>query len=284
MAFWRSFEVQRQKWLSLILYLLFGALCASFLLALLPSSAPLAIFLLLTGMQAILTALHAESILGSHRFLLLLGLTLPITFLAEALGVHSGLIFGRYYYAGILGPQIAGIPVAIPIAWFTMLYPSWLLARLLVGRARTSLRYTVLRAILAGSLMVAWDLVLDPALATGFGCWAWEASGSYMGIPATNFLSWWAVSTIEVLLFERLSGPRPGQLFTSLQCPEGLPFLFYLANLLSAALLCFQVGLGTAGWVGFALAALVFTTILSRWRVSGRACAGRCRITTGKRE
>lgn len=252
----------KREWLAGSLYLLFGVICVVFLLNLLPTFPPVALFLVVTGTQAILTVLHAEFVLGTRRLLVLVGLTLTLTFLAEYLGTLTGLIFGHYHYGGGLGPKILDVPVAIPIAWLTMLYPSWLLARLMVGRHRVSLRFSPLRAALAGLLMMGWDLSLDPALALGSRFWVWEEGGFYQGIPFTNFVGWWFVSFIILLLFELLTSPRPGQIISRMDRPNLLPFLLYQANLLFASALCFSYGLSQAGGVGLVCAGLVAILVL----------------------
>jgi uncharacterized membrane protein len=252
----------KREWLAGFLYILFGMICVVFLLNLLPTSTPLALFLVITGTQAILTVFHAEFVLGTRRLLVLVGLTLPLTFLAEFLGTRTGLIFGHYYYGDGLGPKILDVPVAIPIAWLTMLYPSWLLARLIVGRHRVGLRFSPLRAALGGLFMVGWDLSLDPALAIGSRFWVWEGGGFYLGIPFTNFVGWWFVSFVILLLFELLTGPQPGQIISRIGRPNLLPFLLYQANLLFASALCFSHGLGQAGGVGLICAGLVAILVL----------------------
>lgn len=252
----------KREWLAGSLYILFGMICVVFLLNLLPTSPPVALFLVVTGTQAILTVLHAEFVLGTRRLLVLVGLTLTLTFLAEFLGTRYGLIFGYYHYGNSLGPKILDVPVAIPIAWLTMLYPSWLLARLIVGRHRASLRFSPLRAALGGLLMVGWDLSLDPALAIGSRFWVWEEGGFYQGIPFTNFVGWWFVSFVILLLFELLTSPRPGQIISRIDRPNLLPFLLYQANLLFTSALCFSHGLSQAGGVGLICAGLAAILVL----------------------
>ncbi|MEI6309428.1 MAG: carotenoid biosynthesis protein [bacterium] len=260
----------KREWLAVFLYFLFGLICLAFLLDFLPSSWPLVTFLVVTGIQAIFTVLHAESLLGPRRFFLLVVLTLFLTFLAEWLGSRFGLLFGQYHYTGALGPQVLGVPLVIPLAWLTMLYPSWLLARMLIGPKRESLWHSIFRASLGGVLMVGWDLVLDPALSTASGFWVWESGGGYGGVPLTNFFSWWAVSFLVLLLFELLSRASPKLSLQRGKRPFLLPFLLYLANMLYAAALCFQGGLALAGWVGLGWATLVVVTILTHWFILSR--------------
>jgi len=260
----------KREWPAVFLYLLFGLVCLVFLIGFLPSSWPLVTFLVVTGAQAVFTVLHAESLLGPRRFFLLVTLTLSLTFLAEWLGSRFGLLFGHYHYTGVLGPQFLGVPLVIPLAWLTMLYPSWLLANMLINPKREGMWFSIFRASLGGALMVGWDLALDPALSTASGFWEWESGGVYCGIPVTNFLGWWAVSFLVLLLFELFSRANPKLPLRRGKRPLILPFLLYLANMCYAAALCFQGGLDLAGWVGLGWAALVFLTIIIHWFILDR--------------
>ena len=56
--------------------------------------------------------------------------------LAEAVGVATGVPFGRYAYSGTLGPQVLGVPLLVPLAWTMMAYPALLLGRRLAGLGR----------------------------------------------------------------------------------------------------------------------------------------------------
>lgn len=37
-------------------------------------------------------------------------------------------ISGTYHYPGMLGPKLGAVPVLIPLAWFMMIYPSYLIS------------------------------------------------------------------------------------------------------------------------------------------------------------
>src|SRR5687768_15851883 len=46
------------------------------------------------------------------------------TFAVERLGVRTGIPFSRYEYQPALQPQLSGVPVAVPVAWFSMAVPA----------------------------------------------------------------------------------------------------------------------------------------------------------------
>ncbi len=112
-----------------------------------------------------------------------------IGFTAELIGVRTGFPFGRYLYTHALGPEIAGVPVAIAAAWL-------ILASLTAVSGR---RYRLLAAL----LMLAADLVIDPLAAGPLHYWRWQTNGLYYGVPLTNFAGWLAVSVLIVLITPR---------------------------------------------------------------------------------
>ena len=123
----------------------------------------------------------------------------------EALGSTTGFPFGAYDYTGALQPQLAGVPLVIPLAWFMMLVPAWAVAEAILARHRESMGrwYALLHAVLAGAAFTAWDLYLDPQMVAN-GLWVWDDPGGYFGIPWMNFLGWWlAASSITLLIRPR---------------------------------------------------------------------------------
>ncbi|MGQ9833572.1 MAG: carotenoid biosynthesis protein [Candidatus Villigracilaceae bacterium] len=135
---------------------------------------------------------------GHRSALRLLVLILVFTWLTEWIGSRSGFPFGRYHYTDRLQPQIAGVPLLIPFAWWMMLTPSWVIASHIVPeRAQPAGR--VLRALIAAAAFTAWDLFLDPQMVS-WNLWAWETPGAYFGIPLSNFLGWLLASFFLSLL------------------------------------------------------------------------------------
>jgi putative membrane protein len=118
----------------------------------------------------------------------------PIAFLAEAVGVATGVPFGHYAYAASLGPRVAGVPLVIPLAWAMTAYPALLAGRRLAP-SRTG-------TVAVGALVLtAWDLLLDPQMVEA-GHWTWAdphpALPGVPGIPAVNSAGWLGVSVLLV--------------------------------------------------------------------------------------
>jgi uncharacterized membrane protein len=158
---------------------------------------------------------------------------------AEAVGVATGVPFGRYAYAGTLGPQVLGVPVLVPLAWTMMAYPALLLGRRLAGRTAEGRARRVRVALLGGATLAAWDLFLDPQMVAA-GHWTWaEPRPSLPGVqvvPLTNAVGWLLVGVVLVAALDRVLPASPPDV-----AREALP----------AALLAWT-------WLGSTLANLAF--------------------------
>jgi len=118
----------------------------------------------------------------------------------ELLGSRTGFPFGMYSYATAPAPTLLTVPLIVPLGWFALT----LAATLLAGG----------RAGLAGLLMVAWDVGLEP-LMTAQRYWLWnDPAPLWAGAPVQNFLGWWAVGTGLAWAFTRIAPGlfgRPGR-------------------------------------------------------------------------
>lgn len=127
------------------------------------------------------------------------GLAAAVTFALEETGVRSGLVYGVYHYSDMLGPKLGHVPVLVPLAWFMMIYPSWVVARALLRGVNTGSAAGVIGlASIAAMAMTGWDAVMDPGMSAA-GNWIWEQGGSYFGVPLRNYLGW-LVTTFLVYL------------------------------------------------------------------------------------
>ena len=90
----------------------------------------------------------------------------------ERVGTSTGVPFGRYRYTGRLQPEVAGVPVIVPLAWWSMAVPAREAAHGALGRWSTPARRVALGAV----ALTAWDLFLDPQM-TAEGFWRWSRGG-----------------------------------------------------------------------------------------------------------
>ena len=134
--------------------------------------------------------LHCARCEGWVRTGLFFAMAAVISYLLEEAGVRTGLIYGPYHYSDLLGPKLGDVPVLIPLAWFMMIYPSWVTARaLLRGVDKRGAAGIAALALVAAIVMTAWDTVMDPGMAAA-GKWVWERGGAYFGVPLRNYLGW----------------------------------------------------------------------------------------------
>ena len=159
--------------------------------------------------------------------------------------------FGAYSYTGLLGPKIAGhVPYFIPLSWFAMSIVSLDLAHRLTGN-RTS------RILLATTLMVLWDVSLDPAMNSGtFQFWSYEVNGFFYGMPFSNWVGWFGVTLLIILGYEYLGG---GLRATH----EWAPWV-YILNCVFPLLLSLFSGLYGAVLIGCIATALPFVALRLR--------------------
>lgn len=119
-----------------------------------------------------------------------------VGFSVEALGVETGVIFGEYHYTNRMGPSLFGVPVVIGLNWAVLIHAvhGWLGKRF---GSRT------LMAALGATVMTALDAVMEP-VALRLRFWVWQGDS----VPLRNYLAWWSVSFVLLLVSDALS-PRP---------------------------------------------------------------------------
>ena len=167
---------------------------------------------------------HAAYVLGWRHTLVFFGITVAVSWSYEQLGVETGLIYGAYHYTDALGLKLGHVPIIIPIAWFMMVYPSYIIANLIQsGRLMmrekmknndnnsinvlTPIPQILWLSFLSAVIMTAWDLVVDPYLSGPTErAWIWEGGGGqYFGVPLHNFGGWLLTTFTIYFLFQLLS-------------------------------------------------------------------------------
>ena len=175
--------------------------------------------------------LHAGLLLGWRRAALFFGLTVVISYLAEEVGVRTGLIFGPYHYSDQLGAKLGHVPVLIPLGWFMMVYPSWVVAQaLLRGTSLRSPAGMAALALFSALVMTGWDMVMDPPMVKA-GVWVWEQGGPYFGVPLHNYLGWVGNTFLIYLAFDALDralAKRDGALYRFGGWFAALPVITYV--------------------------------------------------------
>jgi putative membrane protein len=204
---------------------------------------------LLTLLAFSFALLHGSQNLGWRHTLLLLALTFAVSLLFESVGVATGWVYGPYHYTDKLGPKFLGlVPLLIPVAWFMMTYPSYVIAKHLVPPIRNGWVWRLLVAGLGAVIMTAWDLAMDPMMVAG-GHWVWEQPGAFFGVPLQNYWGWWLTTFITFWLFLTLARIKP-ELTTSNNRINQLAIWSYAITGLSSLLADFEFGLDGPALVG----------------------------------
>jgi len=156
--------------------------------------------------------LHASYMLGWRRALQFFALSAVISWGFEHTGVATGLIFGHYHYSDKLGYKLGHVPLVIPLIWFMMMYPSYIIANL-IGNGRPvgdqgGTGRIIWLSLLGAATITAWDLAVDPVFSS-LGFWIWEDGGPYFGVPLHNFAGW-LMTTFTIFLVYRLWERKTG--------------------------------------------------------------------------
>jgi uncharacterized membrane protein len=205
---------------------------------------------LLTLLAFVFALDHGSQRMDWSRTLLLLGLTFGVSLLFESVGVATGWIYGPYHYTDKLGVKFLNlVPLLIPVAWFMMTYPSYIIAVQIVPRHLSIWRWRLGIAAIGAVIMTAWDMAMDPMMVAGEH-WVWEVDGAYFGVPLQNFWGWWLTIFVTFMLFLVLTRvapdeePRTGRRF------DRLAILSYAITGLSSVLVVLQAGMGGPALAG----------------------------------
>jgi putative membrane protein len=191
---------------------------------------------------AVLSVTHAGLRRGARVGAGLLILVAATAVGFEAVGVATGVPYGRYEYSLALGPTLLGVPFLVPLAWLMMAWPTWVLADRLTRPVRATRRGAV-RVVVAAAVFAEWDVVLDPQLVQA-GYWTWsDPHPGLPGIPTvplSNLAGWLlaggVLMTLLSLLVSRKSVPAP-------EIGDAAP-------LLAIAWMTLGGSLAQAGWLG----------------------------------
>lgn len=216
---------------------------------------PRAHVLLAFGVLALALLLHARgSWVAAFAAVYLISLG------SELAGTTAGLPFGAYHYTDGLGPKWLGhVPVLIPLSWFFMGVPSYLLARRALPAVLQRRAAGRALAILGGSLvLLAWDLALDPAMSWITKYWVWGSQGPYYGMPLLNLLGWYVTGLAIMGALALLGADDWGETI-----PTRWLAGYWLANFALPAGMIAAAGL----WWGVALsvAGVVVSVAAPRW-------------------
>lgn len=120
-----------------------------------------------------------------------------VGFLAEVIGVSTGLIFGDYTYGTVLGPRVWATPLLIGVNWLMVTY----IANEAVYRWWAGRLPVWISTCIAALLCTALDWWIEPvAIALGF--WTWTTPLP----PLHNYVGWFCVSWLLAMLYATCVG------------------------------------------------------------------------------
>ena len=161
-----------------------------------------------TIFMLIFSLFHAWYMIGWKKTLVFFVITAGVSWGYEQVGVETGLIYGNYHYTDYLGYKMGHVPIIIPLAWFMMIYPSYIIANMIFSKKpllnQNKISQIIVLSLLSAIVMTAWDFVVDPYLSGPMvNAWVWEKGGAYFGIPIHNFFGW-ILTTFSIYLIYRI--------------------------------------------------------------------------------
>jgi bisanhydrobacterioruberin hydratase len=191
------------------------------------------LFVTLTPFNLLLSAallIYSQSNKNSSFYLFVV-ICFIVGFTAEYIGVNFQYLFGSYQYLPALGLQWKNVPLVIGVNWFIMMYCCGVSVQYFLNYLWNRLKDTDqpfrtnvgFIAIIIDSALLAtfFDWVMEP-VAIKLGYWRWLGNGD---IPMLNYISWFGVSALLMLVFRLLSFEKTNQFAVNLLL---IQFMFFL--------------------------------------------------------
>lgn len=110
----------------------------------------------------------------------------------EVVGVRTHVIFGPYWYKDTLGWKLLNVPVVIGVNWLILVYSAGVIS----NKWNANI---FLKSGLGALLLVILDVLIEQN-AHKYGFWSWLDGD----IPLQNYIAWFIISFIFLLLFHSL--------------------------------------------------------------------------------
>jgi putative membrane protein len=150
-------------------------------------------FLSLTPLNLLLSFAMVLLHIRGYNYKVIIGLAIPffLGFIAEALGVNFGLIFGVYSYGENLGYKLFGVPLMICVNWTILTATTSDVSKYI------SKKNTVISALIGAALMTGLDLILEVS-APRFDFWEFKDRV----VPIQNYIGWFITAFIAHLGYQ----------------------------------------------------------------------------------
>lgn len=127
-------------------------------------------------------------------------LTYILTFILEAIGTNTGLIFGSYLYGNIFKLQLFNTPILIGLNWIIVCLGSLAIAQRLqtyiFKKPISEIYKNIFLTLSAASIATIFDFFLEP-VAIKYEYWNWQNSV----IPISNYVTWFIISGFFSLIY-----------------------------------------------------------------------------------
>lgn len=192
------------KWQHILLWTSLGIYVVARICQLYADKLPtLLIVILHVAPPAVFALIHGSILYRVRGFLIFAVCCLGIGGLSESLSLRTGIPFGHYYFTSVMGPKILGLPILLVLAYLGIGYCSWVLALLILGYIDKPLEggRTIIVPIIAGFIMLTWDLSMEADWSTVDRAWIWRDGGPIYGVPVSNFFGWYLTSFLFFQVF-----------------------------------------------------------------------------------
>ena len=158
------------------------------------------------------SSMHRDGAVGGAAFLAI-GVTDRFV-LRIAVGSHGVPVWAVLLHA-VFGPGVFGVPYIIPLAWYVIVYLSFIIANLMVEHrpiVHGSVAQAVWLSLIGAAVVTAYDLSLDPFMVTRVRAWVMENPGTYFGEQYRGFAGWMLTSfliSVTFRLTQRQGQPTP---------------------------------------------------------------------------
>ena len=126
-----------------------------------------------------------------------------LAYILEEIGVHTGIVFGHYYFNPPMGFKVDVIPFGLPFGWLCLIYMAWITTNLILyGKPLPNAfkHGDILMTSALGTLVLTTlDLNADPIM-SGLGCWDWPDGGPFFGVPIHNYMGWLFVGFVTLFM------------------------------------------------------------------------------------
>ncbi len=223
------------------------------------------------------TTYHALFTLGTFHGLLLLGLGAIIGFIAEAVSLRTGTVFGSLYVYRDTPAMLLGVPIEIIFFWGVFIYFGYSLTNSFLtwsgfekpNKMNGMFIQLVWLILLDGVFVTAIDVIMDP-IKVAAGDWTWFEQGAYFGIPFGNFVGWFFVTIVVTGVFRTFEFHNPTPTFVHHHIVL-IPVIFYLltaCGLISVSLASHMNDLALIACFVLLLPSLINLALYSFWRTN----------------